>query len=189
MLARCRPARRHLFAVALPIQVDGSSERRTPSDRNAGRDQIRMVGAIRSERLDGFRRNPRANDHNLVFNRRFRSVPLVRTPYPGCRARLRWGDRRYAQVSDRFRRGVCWDSILSARRTGAKSGCPRHLVCRERLYAAPRRHARRQPVRVTSGRLRELEQLSALRPIRRSDLDGRRVLKLQSMVEYKCKIE
>ena len=35
-----------------------SSERWTPSDRNAGRDQIRMVGAIRSERLDGFPRNP-----------------------------------------------------------------------------------------------------------------------------------
>jgi hypothetical protein len=34
-----------------------SSERWTPSDRNAGRDQIRTLDAISSERLDGFRQN------------------------------------------------------------------------------------------------------------------------------------
>ena len=60
-----------------PRRWTASSERWTPSDRNTGRDQIRMVGAIRSERLDGFPRNPQAwtpSTCPLPARRRSRSI-------------------------------------------------------------------------------------------------------------------
>jgi hypothetical protein len=46
-----------LFPVVTFIPVDGFVRTLTPSDRNAGRDQIRTLDAISSERLDGFRQN------------------------------------------------------------------------------------------------------------------------------------
>ena len=57
-----------------------SSERWTPSDRNAGRDQIRTLDAISSERLDGFRQNLHSALSTTADSREDRINPMARRP-------------------------------------------------------------------------------------------------------------
>jgi phosphoglycolate phosphatase-like HAD superfamily hydrolase len=122
-----------------PLPWTASSERWTPSDWNAGRDQIRTLDAISSERLDGFRQNLQLTEAVAAYRADYGVSGLFESiPYPGVAQALsdmrEAGARLYLATSKRtvFARRIlehlgldtCFDGIYGSEPDGARDHKP-----------------------------------------------------------------